>query len=93
MKISLHSVSYSGTWKTQCCLNLDKIVTKAAEFGYDAIEIMGKRPHGSPLDLNVDFRKRLKDLVKSKGLQVSCIAAYNDFADPNPYNREVNLLT
>jgi len=92
MKLSLHSVSYSGTWGAQCCLPLDKIITKAAEFGYDGIEIMAKRPHGSPLDLNVDSRKRLRDFIESKGLQVACIAAYNDFADPNPYNREINLL-
>ena len=53
---------------------------------------MAKRPHGSPLDLDVDSRKRLKDFIKSKGLKIACLAAYNDFADPNPYNREVNLL-
>lgn len=92
MKISLHSVSYSGTWGAQCCLPLDKIITKAAEFGYDGIEIAAKRPHGSPLDLDIESRKRLEDFIKSKGLEIACIAAYNDFAEPNSFNREINLL-
>ena len=68
MKISLHSVSHSGTWGALCCLPLDKIITKTAEFGYDGIEIVAKRPHGSPLDLDTESRKRLKDFIKSNML-------------------------
>ena len=48
MKISLPSVSYSGIWGAQCCLPLDKIITKTAEFGYDGIEIVAKR-HGATI--------------------------------------------
>lgn len=92
IKTALHTVSYSGTWEGQCSLPLDKVIAKVAEFGYDGIEIVAKRPHGSPLDLDTDSRKKLKNLIKSKGLETACLAAYNDFADPNAYNREMNLL-
>lgn len=92
IKTALHSVSYSGTWGAQCFLPLDRIITKAAEFGYDGIEIAAKRPHASPLDLDIESRKKLKDSIKSKGLEIACIAAYNDFADPSPFIREMNLL-
>lgn len=44
------------------------------------------------LDLDSDSRKRLKDLIKSKGLEMACLAGYNDFADPDPYNMEINLI-
>lgn len=67
MKISLHSVSYSGIWGARCCLPLDKIITKTTESGYDGIEIVAKRPHDSPLDLDTESRKRLKDFIKSRG--------------------------
>jgi len=91
-KFALHSVSYSGTWGGQCRLPLESIISKAKEFGYDGIEIAAKRPHGSVLDLDSDSRKRLKDLIKSKGLEIPCLAGYNDFADPSPYNREINQI-
>ncbi len=92
MKISLPSVSYSGIWGAQCCLPLDKIITKTAEFGYDGIEIVAKRHRDSPLDLDTESRRRLKDFIKFKGLEIACIVAYSDFAEPNPYNGEINLL-
>lgn len=92
MKLALHSVSYSGAWEGQCCLPLKRFVSKAAEFGYDGIELMAKRPHASPLDLDEKARNDLKEFIRSKNLEIACIAAYNDFADPSPYHREVELL-
>ena len=60
MKFILHSVSYSPTWKGQTALSLDQVVAKAAQLGYDGIELIAKRPHASPLDLSPEARKRLK---------------------------------
>lgn len=92
MKLALHSVSYSGTaFEGQCCLSLEKTILKAAELGFDAVELMAKRPHASLLDLDEQAQEDIKRLVKEKGLELSCLAAYNDFADPNPYHREVQL--
>ena len=50
MKLSLFSVSYAGLWG-QHRLDLPAFIAKAAQLGYDAVMLMGKRPHLSPLDV------------------------------------------
>jgi sugar phosphate isomerase/epimerase len=80
MKFILHSVSYSPTWKGQTALPLDKVIDKASQLGFDGIELIAKRPHASPLDLNTEGRKRLKETILSKGLELPCIAGYQDFS-------------
>jgi hypothetical protein len=57
MKFILHSVSYSPTWKGQTALPVERVVEKASQLGYDGIELIAKRPHASPLDLNAEQRK------------------------------------
>jgi sugar phosphate isomerase/epimerase len=79
MKIALHSVTYSGTFGGEAA-PVEDVVSKAAEFGYDGLEIIAKRPHASPIDLNQDGRKRLRDLIASKGLELVCLAGYQDFS-------------
>jgi len=80
MKFILHSVSYSPAWKGQTTLPLDKVIDKAAQLGFDGVEFIAKRPHASPLDLGADDRKRLKETIRSKGLELACIAGYQDFS-------------
>lgn len=79
MKLALHSVSYSGNWG-QAFLPLEKVVDKAAEFGYDGVEIVAKRPHASPMDMGKDERKRLKDYIASRKVELPCVAGYFDFS-------------
>ena len=80
MKFILHSVSYSPAWKGQTALPLDRVIDKAAQLGFDGIELIAKRPHASPLDLNAEDRRRLKETILSKGLELACIAGYQDFS-------------
>lgn len=80
MKVGLHSVGYSGTWGGQAHLSLKDFICKAADLGYEAVEFAGKRPHASPLDLNKDDRKEIKELLEEKNLELSCIASYHDWA-------------
>jgi len=80
MKFILHSVSYSPAWKGQAALPLDRVIEKAAQLGFDGIELIAKRPHASPLDLSGDDRKRLKETIRSKGLELACLAGYQDFS-------------
>jgi len=80
MKTALHSVSYSGTWGGQTALTLPNFIRKAAKLGFDSVEIAGKRPHGSPLDLGKEDREQIRLLLEENGLELACLASYHDFA-------------
>lgn len=96
MKTALHSVSYGGVWPGQTILSLEKIIEKAAAFGYDGVMLMAKRPHASPLDLDNDKRKYFRDLIQEKKLQMAMLAGYNDFCGgsdtPDVPYREMQIL-
>ena len=51
MKLGLYSITYLGVWYRGEALTLEEVIGRAREYGYDGIEIDGKRPHGNPLDL------------------------------------------
>lgn len=51
MKIGLYSVTYPGIWYRGRPLTVVELIEQARRFGYDGIEIDGKRPHGNPMDL------------------------------------------
>ncbi len=80
MKLTLHSVSYSGTWGGQTALTLKDFIKKAASLGYDSIELAGKRPHASPLDLKKSDRQEIRSMIHDYGLTLTCVASYHDFA-------------
>ena len=46
MKIGLYSVTYLGIWYDGPALSFEETVKRAKDFGYDGIELDGKRPHG-----------------------------------------------
>lgn len=82
MQLSLFSISYGGLWG-QAALDLRSFVRKAAELGYDAVMLAGKRPHLSPLDFDPDATAALRDELSSAGVKCSVVAAYTDLA-PSP---------
>jgi sugar phosphate isomerase/epimerase len=83
MRTALFTVSFAGLWG-QDRLTLEQSIDVAAELGYAGVEIMGKRPHLSPLDYSLDDCRRLADRVRGHGLGVAAIAGYTDFgASPN----------
>ena len=75
----LHSVSYAGVWRGQTQLSTDEFLLKARELGFKHIELMAKRPHVSPLDYDVEARKKLKTRIQELGLKLVCLAGYPDF--------------
>ena len=78
MKTSLFTVSFAGLWG-QHRLTLEEAIDTVAELGYEGIEIMGKRPHLSPLDYSVDDCKRLREQIDARGLTCSAVAGYTHF--------------
>ncbi len=79
MKPVLFSVSYAGLWG-QDALGVEEFVRHAAELGYEGVELMGKRPHLSPLDWSVDDCAQLAGVCADAGIEVSCVAGYTDFS-------------
>jgi sugar phosphate isomerase/epimerase len=96
MKTALHSVSYAGVWPGQARLELDDFLVRAKTLGFDAVMLMAKRPHLSPLDFDADARGRLRERLAGLGLRVACLAGYTDFclgADrPDIPAREMQVL-
>ncbi len=92
MKISLYTITLSGGYYGGPAVPLLEIFPRARDWGYDGIEIEAKRPHGSPLDLDSAARERIKKVAQDTGLEISCIAAYNDYSSPIDEHRENELL-
>ncbi len=76
---TLFSVSYAGYWG-QRQLDLPAFLRKAADLGYPAVEIGGKRPHLSALDYPDDASlAALKSAAQTAGVEIATVAAYTDF--------------
>jgi sugar phosphate isomerase/epimerase len=79
MQLGLFSISYGGLWG-QAALDLRKFIRRAADLGFDAVMLAGKRPHLAPLDMNEEAIAALRDELHSTGLQCPIVAAYTDLA-------------
>nr|WP_303652656.1 sugar phosphate isomerase/epimerase family protein [Paludisphaera mucosa] len=78
-------------WYRGEALTLPEMIEKAAEFGYDGIEIDGKRPHGNPLDWPTGRCRDLAGLARDRGVPIYAVAANNDFSNPVPEVREAQI--
>ena len=79
MKLSLFSVSYAGFWGQQA-LQLPAFIAKAAQLGYDAVMLAGKRPHLSPLDVDADRIASIRTALDEHGIACGVVAAYTDLS-------------
>jgi sugar phosphate isomerase/epimerase len=79
MELCLFSVSYAGLWG-QAALDLRAFVRRAADLGFDAVMLAGKRPHLSPLDFDNDRLALLRHDLREAGVRCAVVAAYTDFA-------------
>jgi sugar phosphate isomerase/epimerase len=92
MKVGLYSISYLGIWYDGPALTFEELVKRAKRFGYQGIELDGKRPLGNPMDLDQRARDRMRSILEREGLEIPCVAANNDFSSPIPEHRECQLL-
>ena len=92
MKIGLYSITYLGVWYRGRALTVEELIDRARQYGYEGVEIDGKRPHGNPLDLPrsrcLDLQRRAHDA----GVEIYAVAANNDCSSPVPELRETQLL-
>jgi sugar phosphate isomerase/epimerase len=92
MKIGLYSITYLGLWYRGPALTIEDVIGRARAYGYDGIEIDGKRPHGNPLDLPAGRCRELRQRAGDAGVEIYAVAANNDFSSPIPEYRESQLL-
>jgi sugar phosphate isomerase/epimerase len=79
MQLSLFSISYAGLWG-QARLELPAFIAKAAELGYSAVMLAGKRPHLSPLDADSLQLETIRNALAQHGVACRAVAAYVDLA-------------
>ncbi len=91
MKVGLYSITYLGLWYRGEALTLPEMIKVARQFGYDGIEIDGKRPHGNPLDWPAARCRELRAVAAGEGVEIHAVAANNDFSNPVPEVREAQL--
>src|SRR5262249_49176588 len=91
MKLGLYSITYLGLWYRGEALPLPAMITRAKQYGYDGIEIDGKRPHGNPLDWPTPRCRELRSIADGEGIDIFAVAANNDFSNPVPEVREAQI--
>jgi len=91
MKLGLYSITYLGCWYRGEALTLPEVIRTAKKFGYDGVEIDGKRPHGNPLDWPARQCKELRSMADAEGIEIHAVAANNDFSNPVPEVREAQI--
>ncbi|MCU0877884.1 MAG: sugar phosphate isomerase/epimerase [Pirellulaceae bacterium] len=79
MQLSLFSISYAGLWG-QARLELPAFIAKAAELGYSAVMLAGKRPHLAPLDGSDEQLAALQGVLAEHRIACGAVAAYVDLA-------------
>jgi sugar phosphate isomerase/epimerase len=92
IRIGLYSITYGGVWYRGGALTTEQVIQRAAKFGYQGVEIDGKRPHGNPLDMPKARCQQLKKMAADLGLEIYAVAANNDFSSPIPEHRESQLV-
>jgi len=92
VKVGLYSITYGGVWYAGDALSVDQVIGRARKFGYQGVEIDGKRPHGNPLDMPKARCQQLRKLANDQGVEIYAVAANNDFSSPVPEHRESQLL-
>jgi sugar phosphate isomerase/epimerase len=91
MKIGLYSITYLGCWYRGEALTLPELIRTAKKFGYDGVEIDGKRPHGNPLDWPKNKCHELRQIADKEAIEILGVAANNDFSNPVPEVREAQI--
>lgn len=91
MKVGLYSITFLGVWYRGEALPLEEMIKRARKYGYEGIEIDGKRPHGNPLDWPTKRCKKLRSLSQGEGIEIHGVAANNDFSSPIPEYRECQI--
>jgi sugar phosphate isomerase/epimerase len=92
VKVGLYSITYMGVWYRGDALTVEQVIQRAKQFGYQGVEIDGKRPHADPLDMPRSRCQRIRDVARDQGIEIYAVAGNNDFSSPIPEHRESQLV-
>lgn len=92
IRIGLYSITYLGVWYRGEALTVEQVIDRARQYGYQGVEIDGKRPHGNPLDLPEYRCRDIRRHAESLGIEIYAVAGNNDFSSPMPEQREAQQL-
>jgi len=92
IKVGLYSITFLGVWYQGKALALEQMIQKAKQYGYDGIEIDGKRPHGNPNDWPTKRCKELRSMADGEGIEIYAVAGNNDFSSPICEHREAQIV-
>ncbi|MFB3825600.1 MAG: sugar phosphate isomerase/epimerase family protein [Bryobacteraceae bacterium] len=92
IKLGLYSITYAGLWYRGRPLTLEEVIDRAKQYGYQGVEIGGKRPHGNPLDMPKARCQQLRKYAADRGIEIFAVAGNNDFSSPIPEHRECQIL-
>ena len=92
IKIGLYSITYGGVWYSGGAQTVEEVLQRAKKFGYQGVEIDGKRPHGDPLDMPKTRCQQLRKMAADLGLEIYAVSGNNDFSSPIPEHRESQLV-
>ena len=92
IKDGLYSITYGGVWYRGDALSVEQVIGRAKKFGYEGVEIDGKRPHGNPLDMPRARCQQIRKLAADQGIEIYAVAGNNDFSSPIPEHRESQLV-
>ncbi|GAB4251580.1 MAG: hypothetical protein Kow00109_27290 [Acidobacteriota bacterium] len=92
LRPGLYSITYLGLWYDGPALSLEEVIDRARKYGYEGVEVDGKRPHGNPLDMPRRRCRELQRYAEDRGIEIYAVAANNDFSSPIPEHREAQLV-
>jgi protein FrlC len=92
LKVGLYTITYLGIWYRGNALSLEDVIRRAKKYGYDGVEVDGKRPHGHPLSLARAHARELRKMAEGEGIEIYGLAANNDFSSPIAEQRDAQLL-
>jgi sugar phosphate isomerase/epimerase len=91
LKLGLYTITYLGIWYRGDALTLEDAIRRAKKYGYDGIEVDGKRPHGHPLSLTRAHARELRKMAEGEGIEIYGLAGNNDFSSPITEHRDAQL--
>ena len=92
IKLGMYSMSYSGVFFNGPGLTMEEVIQRAKKYGYQGIELSGKRPHGNPLDMPKSRCAQLRKLAADNGVPIYAVAGNNDFSSSVMEHRECQLV-